>query len=140
MSESTSNNVLLDLLAKNQKTVTYFYRLATFTLVLALLVHLAFASWYLLAAEEIDENRVWLFVVFNATALLVEVLLSRIAFMLGARAGQLVDTRYALEIAGSAIDTAKLELAAKVVMSMRRDAAGLKVLDIEAVLSHLPKK
>lgn len=140
MNESAEPTVLLNLLTRNQKTVTFFYRLATGFLVSALVVHLAFASWYLIAVEAATERQTWLFLVFNGTALLVEVLLGRIAFMLAARAGQLVDTRYAIELSRSGIDIARLESAARALMSMRRDVGALRILEVETMLERLTKK
>lgn len=139
MPESSRYEALVKLLEDNEKAVTYFYKLATAVLVLALLVHLAFSSWYLVKNNGIEDVGVWLFVVFNVTALVVEVFLSRIAFMLGARAGQLKDTRYAVELVAGDVDVEKFELAARALMSMRRDAGALKVVDIESIVERLVK-
>jgi hypothetical protein len=139
MSENAGHGALIQLLEKNEAMIGFFYRLATALLVGALIVHLAFAAYYVLAADVVDGSHVLLFAVFNVAALVAEVFLSRIAFMLGARAGQLRDTRYALEIACSDIDSARFESAARAIMSMRRDVGALKIMDIENVVERLGK-
>ena len=132
-----SGPLLNTLLAENEKTIGIFYRLATMLLVGALISHLAFASYYVNAHSSIDNAQVLLFTVFNMAALVVEVFLSRIAFMLGSRAGQLRDIQYALCIAEANIDTGRFEVAARAIMSMRRDVAGLKILDVESIVTRL---
>jgi hypothetical protein len=139
MSANAGHGALIQLLEKNEAMIGFFYRLATALLVGALIVHLAFAAYYVLAADVVDGSHVLLFAVFNVAALVAEVFLSRIAFMLGARAGQLRDTRYALEIACSDIDPVRFESAARAIMSMRRDVGALKIMDIENVVERLGK-
>jgi len=125
------------LLANNEQTVSVYYRLVAALLIGALLTHLAFASYYVYSAAAVHAAQVYLFAVFNVTALIVEIYLSRIAFMLASRGGQLRDIRYALAIAISQIDARRFGDAAKAIMSMRRDASGLKVVDIEAITAKL---
>ena len=127
---------LLQLLESNEQEVGRYYRLATALLVSGLILHLAFSSFFVYSFTSIDMPRVWLFTAFNATALVVEIYLSRIAFMLGARAGQLRDIRYCLYLANSNADIARFDVATRAVMLLRRDAAGLKILDVEAVVSR----
>jgi hypothetical protein len=102
-----------------------------------LIAHLAFASYYVLSATAVENGNVLIFAIFNVAALVVEVYLGRIAFMLGSRAGQLRDMQYALLIAEQDIDTMRFELAAKAIMSLRRDVGGLKVLDVESIVNRL---
>jgi hypothetical protein len=125
------------LLAENESTIGFFYRLATVLLVGSFIAHLAFASYYVLVANDVDSAHVALFAVFNLTALVVEVFLGRVAFMLGSRAGQLRDLQYALQIAEGKLDTKRFALAANAIMSLRREAAGLKVLDVESIASKV---
>jgi hypothetical protein len=73
------------------------------------------------------------------TALVVEVFFSRMGFMLASRSGQLRDLRFAMLIAAGGVDPAKLEAVARSLMLLRRDAAALKVVDVEALASMLPK-
>lgn len=129
---------LEELIAQNERTIGAFYRLAASLLVAGLIAHLAFASYYVYSATAVGDAHVWLFGVFNIAALIVEVYLSRIAFMLGSRVGQLRDMRYALRITESNIDTARLELAARAIMSMRRDVSTLKIMDVESIVTKLP--
>ncbi|MDX9886678.1 hypothetical protein [Thauera sp.] len=128
---------LANLLAENERTIGIFYRLATILLVGSLIAHLAFASYYVLSATAVENGNVLIFAIFNVAALVVEVYLGRIAFMLGSRAGQLRDMQYALLIAEQDIDTMRFELAAKAIMSLRRDVGGLKVLDVESIVNRL---
>ena len=128
---------LANLLAENERTIGIFYRLATILLVGSLIAHLAFASYYVLSATAVENGNVLIFAIFNVAALAVEVYLGRIAFMLGSRAGQLRDMQYALLIAEQDIDTMRFELAAKAIMSLRRDVGGLKVLDVESIVNRL---
>jgi hypothetical protein len=128
-----------DLLRGNEAEIVFFYRLATWLLVLVLVSHLVFSAYYLYAAQAINEPGVLLFAVFNIAALVVEIYLSRIAFMLGSRAGQLRDMRYALLIADSTLDTSRFEAASRAIMSLRRDAGALKIIDIEAIAGKLSK-
>jgi hypothetical protein len=128
---------LTNLLAENERTIGTFYRLATMLLVGSLIAHLAFASYYVLSATAVENANVLIFAIFNVAALVVEIYLGRIAFMLGSRAGQLRDMQYALLIAEQDMDTLRFELAAKAIMSLRRDVGGLKVLDVESIISRL---
>ncbi len=128
---------LEELLTNNEQTVSVYYRLASTVLIGVLLTHLAFASYYVYSAVVVHTAQVYLFTVFNVTALIVEIYLSRIAFMLASRGGQLRDMRYAIAIAISQIDSRRFGEAAKAIMSMRRDASGLKVVDIEAIAAKL---
>jgi len=128
---------LANLLAENERTIGIFYRLAAILLVGSLIAHLAFASYYVLSATAVENGNVLIFAIFNVAALVVEVYLGRIAFMLGSRAGQLRDMQYALLIAEQDIDTMRFELAAKAIMSLRRDVGGLKVLDVESIVNRL---
>lgn len=134
---SDTNPPLASLLAENEKTIGIYYRLATILLASSLISHLAFASYYVYTAASIDNAHVLLFATFNVAALVVEVYLSRIAFMLGSRAGQLRDLQYALRIAEGNIDTTRFELAAKAIMSLRRDVAALKILDVESMINRV---
>jgi hypothetical protein len=126
-----------ELLTNNERAVSVYYRLAAALLIGALLTHLAFASYYVYSAAAVHTAQVLLFAVFNVTALIVEIYLSRIAFMLASRGGQLRDMRYALAIAVSQVDARRFGDAAKAIMSMRRDAAALKIVDIEAITAKL---
>ena len=128
---------LANLLAENERTIGIFYRLATILLVGSLIAHLAFASYYVLSATAVENGNVLIFAIFNVAALVVEVYLGRIAFMLGSRAGQLRDMQYAVLITEQNIDTMRFELAAKAIMSLRRDVGGLKVLDVESIVNRL---
>lgn len=128
---------LTNLLAENERTIGTFYRLATMLLVGSLIAHLAFASYYVLSATAVENANVLIFAIFNVAALVVEIYLGRIAFMLGSRAGQLRDMQYALLIAEQDMDTLRFELAAKAIMSLRRDVGGLKVLDVESIINRL---
>lgn len=134
-SQATPN--LQTLLAENEKTIGFYYRTATVLLVGSFIAHLGFASYYVHAANYVDNAHVALFAVFNLTALVVEVFLGRVAFMLGSRAGQLRDMQYALQIAEGKLDTNRIELAAKAIMSLRRESAGLKVLDVESIVNKI---
>ena len=127
---------LLLLVEANELEIGKYYRIATALLLFGLVLHLAFSSYFVYSSTTIDISRVWLFTAFNATALVVEIYLSRIAFMLGSRAGQLRDIRYCLCLANSTLDIERFDAAAKAVMLLRRDAAGLKILDIEAMVSR----
>jgi hypothetical protein len=125
------------LVVDNERTIGAFYKLMTFLLVAILIAHLAFASYYVYFAGAVGVFNVWLFGILNLAALLVEVNLSRMAFMLGSRAGQLRDMQYALRITESNIDTARLDLATKAIMALRRDVSTLKVMDIENIASKI---
>jgi hypothetical protein len=130
---------LTTILEENVGTIGFFYRLATALLVGALLTHMAFASYYVYAAIAPDTGHVLLFAVFNIAALIVEVYLGRIAFMLGSRAGQLRDIQYALRIVDSGVDAAKFECTVRAIMASRRDVAGLKLVDIENLLAKVTR-
>jgi len=133
---SETSSPLFSLLAENERVIIGFYRLATLLIVGALILHLAFASFYVYSAALVDNARVLLFAVFNI-AVVVEIFLSRMGFMLGSRAGQLRDMQYALKIAESDLDVARLEAAARAIMSMRRDVSSLKILDLENIVAKL---
>jgi len=134
---SETSSPLFSLLAENERVIIGFYRLATLLIVGALILHLAFASFYVYSAALVDNARVLLFAVFNIAAVVVEIFLSRMGFMLGSRAGQLRDMQYALKIAESDLDVARLEAAARAIMSMRRDVSSLKILDLENIVAKL---
>jgi hypothetical protein len=129
-----------ELLAKNEHLVTVYYRLATLILVIGLAAHVLFAADYLVKYPAKDLPQALQFVTFNATALIVEIFLSRMAFMLGSRAGQLRDLRFAILLGPVMVDSVQLESAARIVMLLRRDASTTKVLDVESVASSLSSK
>ena len=128
---------LFEQLAANDREITRYYRVFTILLVAGLLLHLLYASYFVWIIDPVSEFRVLLFAIFNVSALVVEIFLSRIAFMLGSRAGQLRDLQYALMIVSSGIDTTCFEVAARSIMATRRDMAVLKVLDVESMVAKI---
>jgi hypothetical protein len=141
MSEQTTlGKELTELLSKNEALVTHYYKLAAFVLLAVLLAHIVFAAFFLIYVPSKDTPQVLQFVAFNATVLFVEIFLARMAFILASRSGQLRDLRFTILLASQAVEPAKLETAARAVMSLRRDASGLKVVDLESLASVLQKK
>lgn len=130
----------LQQLALNDAEIIPYYRLTTILIVLSLLLHLAFDTWYVVSFSNVASSGVYLFVIFNVAALVVELYLTRIAFMLGSRAGQLRDLQYALRIAGADFDASCFEMACRAIMATRRDTSGLKVFDLEAVIKELSNR
>ena len=128
---------LEELICENEATIRIFYLIVFVLLVITMGTHLVLASRYVYVATVIDNSNVLIFAVFNISAIVVEIYLSRIGFMLASRAGQLKDMRYALRIAEGSVATTRFEAAAKAITSLRRDTAGLKILDIEALISKL---
>jgi len=80
------------------------------------------------------------FLTVNVAAVIVELLLVRIGFMLASRAGQLRDLMCALKIADSEIDVKRLNLAVQPFNATRRNAQDLKVLDIESMANSIGGK
>lgn len=123
------------LLESNERTVTLFYRLATTLLVLFLAGHLAFSAYCVYVGSVTTVEQAVTFGIFNLAALVVEIYLSRIAFMLGARAGQLRDIHYSLMLCESKADLSRFKTAAQAIMATRRSEAAMKILDVESVVN-----
>lgn len=141
MDDMRSNETnVKELLLSNESLITFYYRLSAFVLVGLILAHVLFAAWFIVYIPAKDTPDLLQFIVFNITVLIVEVFLSRMAFMLGSRAGQLRDLRLAVLIESQISDPMKLEAVTRIVMSLRRDAASIKVVDVEAISSAFPKK
>jgi hypothetical protein len=141
MSDNSKNNdILIELLVKNEVLVTFYYKLAAFFLLLVIISHIIFSALFLVYAPSKDIPQVLQFVAFNATVLIVEVFLSRMAFMLGSRSGQLRDLRFALLAVSKSIEPTEIETMARAIMSLRREAGALKVIDIESLIAELSKK
>jgi hypothetical protein len=128
------------LVASNERTVTWLYRLATLVLLGFLTVHLAFSSYYVYARSVSSTDEAVIFGIFNLAALIAEVYVSRIAFMLGSRAGQLRDIRLCLLLTESKVDLSRFRVAAQAIMSTRRSEVGLKILDVESIAGGIAGK
>lgn len=138
--EPSCESDAVKLITKNEALVTYYYKLAAFFLLGLMLCHTIFAALLLVLVQCKDTSQVLQFVAFNATVLVIEVFISRIAFMLGSRSGQLRDLRFILVLASQGIDPATLESLSRAVMSLRRDVSGLKVVDLESLAAVIQKK
>lgn len=131
---------VLRLIKSNQALLRPYYKLAAILLVALLLLHFGFTAY--LTAQNAFGN--WYavsgFVVFNVTAIIIEVVMSRIAFLLAARLGQLRDIEAILAMLGSPPDPEAFEKIAKAFTALRRDSsASLKIVDLESLASTLKK-
>jgi hypothetical protein len=124
----------------NEALVTFYYKFAAFFLVGVIVAHVLFAAWFLVYFPAEDMPGVLQYIAFNVTILVVEVFLSRMAFMLGSRSGQLRDLRCAVLLASQITDPSKLEPVTRAIMSLRREAGSTKVVDVESVAAACSKK
>ncbi|MDN3517145.1 hypothetical protein QWY84_05935 [Aquisalimonas lutea] len=131
---------LRELLIRNEILVTAYSKLFVLILVTVLLVHIIFAGLYLIYEPATSMPLVFQFVAFNITAVIVEVFLSRMVFMLASRAGQLRDLRCVSLIAAQETDASRLESIARTVTVLRRDSGSLKVMDVEEAATSFRKK
>jgi formamidopyrimidine-DNA glycosylase len=137
--EPSLSHRITRLVISDVNVLTKYYRLAVLLLVGAMIVHLAFISSITIASafEKVDHV---IFVVFNITVVLIEVMLSRIAFMLGSRLGQLKDLQVVVEILGPEFTPDSFQATVKGLMALRRDLPStLKVVDVEKLLASIKK-
>ena len=135
---SASDDPVINLLLANELLVSRFYKVACGIFLLVLTAHLIFIGGFVLESAIATQQQVWLFGIFNLTVVVIELLLGRTAFMLGARSGQLKDVRLLLAMLGSHPDPGAFDSCARTLMALRRDSAvSLKLVDIEALAGQL---
>jgi hypothetical protein len=140
MSEQNNKSGPVALISRNQRVITLYYRIAIVLLVAVMLSHVLFAASLIITGAVLNSSAVLAFAVFNATVIVVEVILGRITFMVASRAGQLHDLRVILSILGEKPDPKDLMQTAKAIMVLRRDRPStLRVFDVERVASSLQK-
>ena len=127
------------LLAENQRAVTRYYKLATGFLLAVMIIHVVLAAVLVCYGSTKGVADVGQMIVFNATLLIIEVLLVRVAFMLGSRSGQLRDMRLILLVLGKNAEPAAFEAMARAIMALRRESSSLKVVDVETLASLVKK-
>ena len=128
------------LFSQSERVLRGWYTVSGIALFIVLTWHVGFATYMLIWHPATDMPEVWRFVAYNATFLVIEVLLTRVAFMLASRAGQLRDLRCAVTIASELPFAEKLETVSRAIMLLRRDTEALKVINLEALASLLQKK
>lgn len=129
-----------ELISINEVVVTKYYKVVTLVLLTTLFLHIVFSGGYIVLSPSENTSQVLQFVAFNVTVLIIEVILSRMAFMLGARSGQLRDLHLSVVLSSSIKEPQNLEIISGTIMSLRREHTGLKIFDIEALSSRLNNK
>jgi hypothetical protein len=141
MTEQGNIPTIRSLIDQNQQAITSYYRAAIGLLVLLMAAHVVFAGSVVIAGVLSNLATVAAFATFNATVIVIEVLLCRITFMAASRAGQLHDIRMIIAILGETIEPTAFEQVARTFMLLRRDQpSSLRVFDLEAIATALSQR
>ena len=132
-------NTAFNLLEKNETIVTKYYKLSTYIFLGVVVAHILFSCVYLIQFTPNNKYEVFQFTAFNITILIIEVFISRIAFMLGSRAGQLNDIRFCLLLSEFDFPIERFKDTATAIMLLRRDENKLKIFDIEKISENFSK-
>lgn len=131
---------VLSHLDANRCDVVFYYRMMMIFFMLLVTLHLGLGARFVWIQTGSSGDSTYPFLTVNVAAVIVELLLVRIGFMLASRAGQLRDLMCALKIADSEIDVKRLNLAVQPFNATRRNAQDLKVLDIESMANSIGGK
>jgi hypothetical protein len=135
-----SLQTVLSHLDTNRSEVVFYYQMMMIFFVLLVTLHLGLGARFVWLQTGSSGDPAYPFLIVNVAAVIVELLLVRIGFMLASRAGQIRDLMCALKIADSEIDVKRFNLAVQPFNTTRRNAQDLKVLDIESMANSIGGK
>lgn len=135
-----SKDDLYNSLDENEGIVTRYYKLAIFVFIAIIIIHISFSTYFLVSTIQNNSSQTISYVTINIVFLIIEVFISRIAFMLGSRSGQIRDIKLMLLISDQDFHIEKIEKIASTIMSLRRDENKMKILDIEKISEKFQKK